>query len=210
MRWTRGALLTRALILRTAKSCGPDAPTLASSFAKQFASRRWQQSPVTGESAEETVKTIAQGRPVFSGEPVVTTLVCFFNSHARLRVQRAPGFPCALYSRRGDGSCIARALSRRENAEVCPHGDVIARSERDEAIHTLLVDPWIASLALAMTKDELCGLPPNCHRPRRRAIQYSRGADEDTEKPRLTGYPACAGYDGRSVLVSPCDRRDKL
>jgi hypothetical protein len=58
--------------------------------------RRWQESPVTGESAKETVKTIAQGRPGETGEPVVTTLVCFFNSHARLRVQRAPGFPCAL------------------------------------------------------------------------------------------------------------------
>ena len=32
MRWTRAALLTRALFLRTAKSCGPDAPTLASSW----------------------------------------------------------------------------------------------------------------------------------------------------------------------------------
>jgi hypothetical protein len=31
MRWTQVALLTRALCLRTAKSCGPDAPTLASS-----------------------------------------------------------------------------------------------------------------------------------------------------------------------------------
>jgi hypothetical protein len=31
MRWTRAALLTRALFLRTVKSCGPDAPTLASS-----------------------------------------------------------------------------------------------------------------------------------------------------------------------------------
>jgi hypothetical protein len=31
MRWTRAAPKTRALILRTAKSCGPDAPTLASS-----------------------------------------------------------------------------------------------------------------------------------------------------------------------------------
>jgi hypothetical protein len=34
MRWTRAALLTRALTLRTAKSCGPDAPTLASSLRK--------------------------------------------------------------------------------------------------------------------------------------------------------------------------------
>ena len=34
MRWTRAALLTRALISRTAKSCGPDASTLASSLAE--------------------------------------------------------------------------------------------------------------------------------------------------------------------------------
>src|SRR5271169_516374 len=58
---------------------------------------RWQENPVTGESTKETVKTIAQGRPDQTGEPVVTMLVCFFNSHARLRVQRAPGFPCALF-----------------------------------------------------------------------------------------------------------------
>jgi glutathione S-transferase len=39
---------------RTAKSCGPDTPTLVSSFrGTQFSrERRWQQSPVTGESAE--------------------------------------------------------------------------------------------------------------------------------------------------------------
>jgi len=35
-----------------------------------------------------------------------------------------------------------------------------------------------------------------CHRPRRRAIQYSREAGDCAEKPRRTGYPACAGYEG--------------
>ena len=38
--------------LRTAKSCGPDAPMLASSRVERSARRRWQESPVTGESAE--------------------------------------------------------------------------------------------------------------------------------------------------------------
>src|ERR1700733_8137126 len=54
MRWTRAALLTRALFLRTAKSCGPDAPTLASSSweAKASLGRWWQTSPVTKESAK--------------------------------------------------------------------------------------------------------------------------------------------------------------
>jgi hypothetical protein len=37
--------------LRTAKSCGPDTPTLVSSVRKVFRRRRWQKSPVTGESA---------------------------------------------------------------------------------------------------------------------------------------------------------------
>jgi hypothetical protein len=38
---------------------------LASSFEGSFpAKRRWQKSPVTGESTKETVKTIAQGMSV--------------------------------------------------------------------------------------------------------------------------------------------------
>jgi hypothetical protein len=47
----RGWRFRRERRLRTAKSCGPDAPTLASSFAEVSARRRWQESPVTGESA---------------------------------------------------------------------------------------------------------------------------------------------------------------
>jgi hypothetical protein len=59
-------------ITSKAVSCGPDAPTLASSLAEVqppnrvgmrriSVRRRWQKSPVTGESAKETVKTIACG-----------------------------------------------------------------------------------------------------------------------------------------------------
>jgi len=45
-------LLTRAL-KRTAKTCGPDAPTPASSLRKaNFRKRRWQQSPIAEESTE--------------------------------------------------------------------------------------------------------------------------------------------------------------
>jgi len=40
-------------------------------------------------STKQAVKTIAQGRPVELGKPVVTTLVCFITLHARLRVQFA-------------------------------------------------------------------------------------------------------------------------
>ena len=37
---------------------------------------------------------------------------------------------------------------------------------------------------------------PARHRQRMRVIQYSRDAGAGIEKPRRTGYPACAGYDG--------------
>jgi len=57
----------RRTLKRTVKSCGPGAPTLVSSFADFSAQRRWQESPVTGESTKETVKTIARGKP---GVPV--------------------------------------------------------------------------------------------------------------------------------------------
>ena len=46
-----GGARDESAYLRTAKSCGPDAPTLASSWRKRFRRRRWQESPVTGESA---------------------------------------------------------------------------------------------------------------------------------------------------------------
>jgi hypothetical protein len=47
---------------------------------------------------------------------------------------------------------------------------------------------------------------PARHHPRMRVIQYSRDAGAGIEKPRRTGYPACAGYDG--LLF--CRRADAL
>ena len=74
--WDRELLTAcrRTTLLRTAKSCGPDAPTLASSFAETFQARPGPtcanireatvaKQPVTGEITKETVKTIARGKP---------------------------------------------------------------------------------------------------------------------------------------------------
>ena len=44
--------------------------------------RRWQTSPVTEESAKETVKTIARGKPDVSGEPVVTNARVYYTPRA--------------------------------------------------------------------------------------------------------------------------------
>src|SRR5882762_4850147 len=43
------ALKDEQRLMRTAKSCGPDAPTLESSWRSYLRRRRWQKSPVTGE-----------------------------------------------------------------------------------------------------------------------------------------------------------------
>jgi hypothetical protein len=83
---------TNDVAQRTAKSCGPDAPTLASRRRKaplpnralrgaSFRRRRWQTSPVTGESAKETVKTIACGNAGCSGVSAVDTRVLSTFAH---------------------------------------------------------------------------------------------------------------------------------
>src|ERR1700687_2023225 len=77
------------MLLRTAKSCGPDASTPASSLRRHVGptggrqasirKRRGETSPVTGESTKEAVKTIACGNAGCSGATVVTTLVCYLH-----------------------------------------------------------------------------------------------------------------------------------
>jgi hypothetical protein len=89
-----------------------------SSLAEISARRWWQESPVTKESTKETVKTIVQGMPVESVLPVVTTLVCFSFSHARPRVRRAPGIPCALCLLEDETMHHSGAIASRECADV--------------------------------------------------------------------------------------------
>ena len=47
--------------------------------------------------------------------------------HARLRVQRAPGFPCALCFQKANVQAKLGRYPRSENVKLCP--TVIARSE---------------------------------------------------------------------------------
>src|SRR4051794_7282715 len=84
-------------------------------------------------------------------------LVCVFFAilHARRPVQRAPGIPCALYSRRRERSCKTSGESCRGIAEICLEC---------ERVKLLVV---IARLD--------------------RAIRYSTGVSDRTEKPRRTG-----------------------
>ena len=77
---------------RTAKSCGPDAPTLASSFAEASAGPTGPNSPPIrgatvakkpGRRGEHEIsrKTIARGKPDETGEPVVPTHVLSTFAH---------------------------------------------------------------------------------------------------------------------------------
>jgi hypothetical protein len=86
----------------TAKSCGPDTPTLVSSLRMQVRRRRWQESPVAGESTKETVKTIARGMPGVSG------VTYHYHCTRGYRAHRAPGIPCALCHQRDKSSAKPR------------------------------------------------------------------------------------------------------
>jgi hypothetical protein len=123
MRWT----LRRQVIFhrtkthqRTAKSCGPGAATLASSWREVSRQRRWQKRPLTGESTKQPLKPLRGESRDVSAVPVVKP-VCFLSlvSHTGLRAQSAPGFPCALSSGEGQREYSNSGNSCRENETAC-------------------------------------------------------------------------------------------
>src|SRR5712672_2512254 len=97
MRWTRAARETNAVCLRTAKSCGSDAPIVGVKPVRRSAGDGVKKRGHRGER-EVSRKTIARGMPGETGVTVVTNSYACFILHARLRVHRAPGIPCALCS----------------------------------------------------------------------------------------------------------------
>jgi hypothetical protein len=72
-------------------------PDADAKSANTIRGRRWQESPVTGKSTKETVKTIAQGRPDCLGEPVVTKLVCFLFCTRGCGCGEHPAFPAPSF-----------------------------------------------------------------------------------------------------------------
>ena len=110
----------RARPMRTAKSCGPDAPVLASSFVDVSAKRRWQKAGRRGEHAISR-KTIVQGRP--DALRFTCMLVCaFFCAHCtRDRGCSAhPVFPAPSACLEGQGPCKPRAhRAARRWSRVC-------------------------------------------------------------------------------------------
>jgi hypothetical protein len=109
------------MLARTAKSCGPDAPTLASSsWEASFLGMMVANKPGHQGELEGNRNTIAQGRP---GETVRTCgrLPCaFYLLHTGLRVRQAPGFPCAFSLKVRRMNLHNSGAPCRENVAVCP------------------------------------------------------------------------------------------
>src|SRR6266550_8347195 len=105
-------------LTRTAKSCGSDAPMLASSLRYEAQATVSNKPGHRGEH-EGNRKTIAQGMPGETGVTVVTMLVCFvlFRTRGFGRIVR-PAFPAPSVSK-GERFMHSSGGSRRGNAKVC-------------------------------------------------------------------------------------------
>src|SRR3984957_663603 len=86
---------------------------------RNFHGRWWLTSPVHQGDHGGAVKTIAQGMPFVSGGPCECACVFSF-LHAKLRVHRASGIPCALIIEGARISCKTRARGvARSRSHVC-------------------------------------------------------------------------------------------
>src|SRR5258707_10763953 len=108
MRWTRAVRVTNVLT-RTAKSCGSDAPMLASSLREEAQATVSNKPGHRGER-EVSRKTIARGMPGETGVTVVTMLVClFYFACEAAGASSARHSLRPLISERRNGFCTTRA-----------------------------------------------------------------------------------------------------
>jgi hypothetical protein len=88
---------------------------------------------------------------------VVTTLVCFvFFRHARLRVQKAPGIPCALCCQRRERFLQTSGDQRRGNAE-----SHLKLARKDRVPRTMI---FFAVAVFPIVPKTLYGAARLCHR----------------------------------------------
>jgi hypothetical protein len=120
----------RGALVRTAKSCGRDSPTLGSTLRAQEAGGTVANKPGTPARARISRNTIARGMPVVSAEPVVTAACVLVAGGPWVRP--ASGIPRALLFFRAARYWQNPGEMRRGIVEACL---VIARSASDEAIH---------------------------------------------------------------------------
>jgi hypothetical protein len=111
----RGCALDEWRLRRTAKSCGPDAPTLASSSREaSFSGATVANKPGHRGEREGNRKTIARGMPDVSGVTVVTNACAFYHCTRGCGRAERPAFPAPSFSGRTDDAQLGRC-PRREN-----------------------------------------------------------------------------------------------
>jgi hypothetical protein len=117
----RNGSLDVAMSMRTAKACGPGTPGLVPSLRdKSLAGDGDYKVTDTGESAQISVKTVAQGRPDCFGVPVVNLLVCsLFHSMRGCGCTKHPAFPApSVFEGQGRRTTRARISAARMPAFV--------------------------------------------------------------------------------------------
>jgi hypothetical protein len=153
----RAGAAGRATPMRTAKSCGPDLPTLGSSLCATSAQTTVAIKPGTPGRARISRQTVARGLPVAPAEPVVTA-ACFFVAGGPW-VRPASGIPRALSSSRdvvrhdSDASRAAGMLSDVPSAVMLRESGASSIPETSE-VTTAASGILDRPLSRAMTSSE--------------------------------------------------------
>jgi hypothetical protein len=113
------------MLLRTAKSCGPDAPTLASSLRSRIGPTGLRQDISAGDGGKRArspgrarrkpLKPLRAGMPGDSGVLVYSCAFYQYQVHTRPRVQRASGVPHALFWARASSTPRAHRVARAKS-----------------------------------------------------------------------------------------------
>ena len=116
-----------SVCLRTAKSCGPDAPTLASSSREaSFSGATVANKPGHRGEREISRKTIARGMPDVSGVTVVTNACAFYHCTRGCGRAERPAFPAPSELRGRNEQAKPRAKSAARSRSCVWDGDVDA------------------------------------------------------------------------------------
>jgi hypothetical protein len=132
----------REMLQRTAKSRGPDAPTLASSSRSCVGPTGLRQNISAGDGGKRArspgrarhkpLKPLRAGMPGDSGVLVYSCAFYQFKAHTRPRVQRASGIPHALSW--GERTMYNSGASRRGNADAHLKRPGCLKIELDRAV----------------------------------------------------------------------------
>ncbi len=154
-------------VLRTAKSCGPDAPTLASSLRKACRPYRARTSHISAGDGGKRARSPGRARnkllkPLRAGMPGVPVdlwrlpRVPHYTLHTRLRVQRAPGIPHALYGGERFYVQLGRTASR-DHERVSGIRVPSLRAKRSNPYFLCCEMDCFASLAMTATTEFVFG-----------------------------------------------------